>query len=108
MSGSSLPTRLTFSTTPDGAVDPVAQITIDKDGNLLPERRDVLNCGDALHKWNLVRAITITSGDFVYENGVRTTEEGDGIAFYNPQGTKIAALDSQGNLHIKGKIIQDL
>jgi hypothetical protein len=37
----------------------------------------------------------------VYENSVRSTEEADGVAFYNPKGTKIVV----GNFHIKGKVI---
>jgi hypothetical protein len=47
-------------------------------------------------------------GDLIFENGVRATEDGDGIAYYNPRGTKIARLDAEGNWHIKGKVISDL
>ena len=52
--------------------------------------------------------VGITHDDMIYGNGVRSTEDGDGIAFYNPQGTKIAQLDANGNWHIKGKLISDL
>jgi hypothetical protein len=36
------------------------------------------------------------------------TEDGDGIAFYNPQGTKIAQLDAQGNFYVRGKVVEGL
>ena len=39
---------------------------------------------------------------------VVTEDEKHGIAFKNDVGEKIAALDRKGNLHIKGKVIQDL
>ncbi len=51
----------------------------------------------------------VTSGDLVFENGGRVTEdETAGLAFKNPDGDKIAVLDWNGNFHIKGKIMQDL
>jgi hypothetical protein len=51
---------------------------------------------------------TAPQGDLTFENGVRAKEEADGLVFMNPQGTKIALLDAQGNFHIKGDIIKDL
>ena len=59
-------------------------------------------------RWSSVRAANVYSGDYNYENGWRTTEDSSGIAFLNSEGEKVASLDEQGNLHIKGKIIQDL
>ncbi len=66
------------------------------------------DCGNDQKRWRLVRARTIKPGDLIFENGVKATEEGDGLAFLNPQGIKIAIIDGEGNLHIKGEIIQDL
>jgi len=78
------------------------------EGHAMPEYDNRFNLGDSKKRWKLIRGVTITPGDLVFENGVRTSEENDGLAFFNPTGTKIAILDSQGNFHIKGKIITDL
>jgi hypothetical protein len=58
-------------------------------------------------RWGLVRAVTITPGDLVFENGVRATEDGGGLAFLNRRGQKIAFLDEEGNFRIKGEFIKD-
>jgi len=55
-----------------------------------------------------VKAQGYDTGDITYANGMKTKEEGDGLAFLNAKGNKIAVLDADGNLHLKGKIIQDL
>ncbi|MGA3405372.1 MAG: hypothetical protein ABSD49_06565 [Candidatus Bathyarchaeia archaeon] len=78
------------------------------EGHAMPEYDNRYNLGESKRRWKLIRGVTITPGDLVFENGVKTSEENDGLAFFNPKGTKIALLDSQGNFHIKGKIIQDL
>jgi len=78
------------------------------EGHAMPEYDNRYNLGDSKRRWKLIRGVTITPGDLVFENGVRTSEENDGLAFFNPKGTKIALLDSKGNFHIKGKIIKDL
>jgi hypothetical protein len=48
------------------------------------------------------------TGDINFANGVVATEEGDGLAFVNRKGKKIAVLDDEGNFHIKGKVMEDL
>jgi hypothetical protein len=78
------------------------------EGHAMPEYDNRYNLGDSKRRWKLIRGVTITPGDLVFENGVKTSEENDGLAFFNPKGTKIALLDSQGNFHIKGKIIKDI
>jgi hypothetical protein len=84
-------------------------IAIESKGDLLPELDNVRNCGNASKRWKLVRAVTITPGDLVFENSYRVTEdETDGLAFKNDAGEKIAVLDREGNFHIKGKFISDL
>ena len=51
----------------------------------------------------------LITGDIALANDFLVTEdEKHGIAFKNDAGEKIAALDRQGNIHIKGRIIQDL
>jgi len=96
-----------FETTPTGSTARAVRTLIDPSGNLLPAADNQYNCGDATHRWKLVRAETLTPGDLVFENGLRATEEGDGLAFLNRQGRKIAVLDSEGNFRIKGKFIED-
>jgi hypothetical protein len=46
--------------------------------------------------------------DLIFANGVRATEDGSGLAFKNKAGNKIAVIDAEGNLHIKGNVIKDL
>jgi hypothetical protein len=77
-------------------------------GHAMPMYDNRYSLGDDKRRWKFIRGVTIKPGDLVFENGVKTTEESDGLAFFNPRGTKIALLDSQGNLHIKGQIIKDL
>jgi hypothetical protein len=57
---------------------------------------------EKLHVAGNVKAQGFITGDVTFANGLRATEEGDGLAFLNPKGGKIAVLDGQGNLHIKG------
>ena len=78
-------------------------------GHALPAFDNSYNCGNDTYRWKLVRAKTVTSGDLVFENGYRFTEDKhSGILLFNKKGERIARFDSKGNLHIKGKIIQDL
>jgi len=81
---------------------------VEAQGDMLPSSDNAYNCGKDGRRWKLLRAVTVTPGDLVFENGARVTEEAEGFAFVNPQGRKIAVLDSEGNLRIKGRIIQDL
>ena len=76
-------------------------------GELLPGVNNTGSIGKEGQKWSLVRATTITSGDLTFENGVKATEEGRGLAFINDAGEKIAVLDHKGNLRIKGDVIKD-
>lgn len=78
-------------------------------GHAYPDTDNAYNCGDTKKRSSLVPAKTVKQGDLVFENGYCVSEdEKAGLAFKNDAGTKIAVLDRQGNLHIKGKIIQDL
>lgn len=78
------------------------------EGHAMPSTDNKFNLGDSKRRWRHLHAKTITSGDLVFENGVKATEDGNGLAFTNAKGTKIARLDSKGNLHIKGRVIKDL
>jgi hypothetical protein len=62
---------------------------------------------ERLHVAGNVKCASVIPGDIVFENGIRATEDGDGLAFKNPAGEKIALLDSQGNLRIKGRLIEE-
>jgi len=63
---------------------------------------------ETLHVVGKVRATGgLVTGDVEFANGIKTTEEGDGLAFLNARGNRIAVLDSEGNLRIKGDIVKD-
>jgi len=100
-------TYVTISTTPKSSTTTSERVRITEDGDIVPPGDDVGNVGTASKRWKLVRAVTITSGDLTFENGVRATEEGKGLAFLNDAGEKIAVLDREGNLRIKGRLIQE-
>jgi len=79
------------------------------EGHALPYRDNAYECGNSARRWKLVRGVTITPGDLVFENSFTVTEdEKVGLAFKNDAGEKIAVLDRKGNFHIKGDIIKDL
>jgi len=65
---------------------------------------------EQLHVVGKVRATQgFVTGDITFANSFKVTENDEaGLAFLNDGGEKIAVLDRQGNIHIKGKIIQDL
>jgi len=65
---------------------------------------------ERLHVIGKVRASQgFVTGDITFANGYKLTEDKkSGLLFMNRTGEQIAKLDEQGNLHIKGKIIQDL
>lgn len=59
-------------------------------------------------RWASVRAANVYSGDLGFENGFRVTEEGDGLAFFNPLNQKVAVLDGSGNLRLKGTVYEGM
>jgi len=62
-----------------------------------------------LHVAGRVKATGYDTGDIKFTNNFTVTEdEKAGLAFKNDAGEKIALLDAQGNLHIKGDLIKDL
>lgn len=97
-----------FKTTQIGTTTQTEKMRITDTGNILPPSDNTGNIGIDTRRWALVRAATVTPGDLVFENGIRATEDGSGLAFKSPTGTKLAVLDLQGNLHIKGKVLEDL
>jgi len=62
---------------------------------------------ERLHVAGNVKATGFITGDITFANGVRATEEADGLTFLNAQGRKIAVLDSEGNLRISGRLVQE-
>jgi hypothetical protein len=97
-----------FETTQNGGTNKTEKMRITDTGNILPPSDNVGNIGIAGQSWASIKGHIMNAGDLVFENGIRATEEQDGLAFMNPAGEKIAALDAKGNLHIKGDIIKDL
>jgi len=65
---------------------------------------------ELLHVAGNVKASSFITGDIVLANGAKVTEEGEGFAFKNDAGEKIAVLDREGNLYVKGEVrsIKDL
>jgi hypothetical protein len=63
---------------------------------------------DRLDVAGRVKATGYDTGDITFANGIRATEQGKGLAFMNDAGEKIALLDRQGNLYVKGKVIEGL
>jgi hypothetical protein len=84
------------------------RLIIDNSGNIVPPTTNTGSIGTSSLKWANIYCTNIYHSDLIFENGARVTEQDDGFAFVNPQGTKIAVLDRQGNFHIKGKIMEDL
>jgi hypothetical protein len=84
------------------------RLIIDNAGNIVPPTTSPGSIGTSSLKWPDIWCTTLHQGDLMYENGVRTTEDGDGIAFYNPQGEKIAVLDREGNFYVKGRVVEGL
>jgi hypothetical protein len=91
------------------AVDnPTATYGLISKANLVPDFDNTYECGDPSFRWSLVRGVTITSGDLVFQNDMRVVEHGtDGLAFVDPKENIIAILDSGGNLTIKGQVTQN-
>lgn len=61
-------------------------------GGLIPDGDNIGSVGTAANRWSLVRAVTITPGDLVFENGWRITEAEKlglppGLAFVRPDGS---------------------
>jgi hypothetical protein len=84
------------------------RLIIDNAGNIVPPTTNTGSIGTSSLKWANIYCTNIYHSDLMYENGVRTSEDGDGIAFYNPQGAKIAQLDADGNLYVKGRVVEGL
>jgi len=60
--------------------------------DVVPSVDNTLNLGTAARRWSLVRGVTITSGDFVFENGWKLTEAErlgfrEGIALVRPNNS---------------------
>ena len=63
---------------------------------------------EKLHVVGNVKAASFITGDVVFANGYRLTEdEQSGLLFLNQKGERIARLDEQGNLRIKGKVLEE-
>jgi len=97
-------TYITFKTTQAGTTTQTEKMRITDTGNILPPSDNTGNIGVNGQRWALVRAKTVTSGDLVFENGIRASEDGSGLAFKNDAGEKIALLDREGNFYVKGEV----
>jgi hypothetical protein len=74
-------------------------------GHLVPTTDHGFDLGTPTNRWNNVRAANFITGDITMDNDFVITEEGEkAIAFLNPRGEKVAILDRQGNLYLKGRV----
>ena len=65
-------------------------LQLDADVSWLPATDNTWSIGSASYRLKLLRAVTITSGDFAFENGYYLTEaEGDGIKLCRPDGSEV-------------------
>jgi hypothetical protein len=63
---------------------------------------------ERLHVAGNVKATRFITGDVTFANDFTVTEDEKlGLAFKNDAGEKIAVLDREGNLRIKGRLIQE-
>ena len=102
-------TYISLKTTASGTTSQTEKMRITDTGNILPPSDDSGSIGMNGQRWSLVRAVTITSGDLIFENGYRFREaKNSGVLLLNDEGEAIAKFDREGNLHIKGDVIKDL
>jgi hypothetical protein len=60
-------------------------------GNIMPNADMQGAIGNTFRRWASVRAFSVYGGDFVFENGWRLTEWGEGIALIRPDGSVAAS-----------------
>jgi hypothetical protein len=89
-------------------------VGLDFNGHILPTVDNQYQLGNNSFRWSLVRAVTVTPGDLILSDRV-TGEElykihespMEGIYFDDYRtGERLMRLDAQGNLHVKGKVIE--
>ena len=101
-------TYVSFKTTQIGTTTQTEKMHITDTGDVVPPTDDVGNIGLDGRRWHRVRANIVQSGDLLFENGYCVTEDKEsGLLFLNQKGERIAKLDEQGNLRIRGDIIKD-
>ncbi len=78
-------------------------------GGVVPTVDALYFCGTNSQRWSLVRGVTVTSGDLTFENSYRFTEDraGSGLLIINEDNEAIARLDHDGNLHVKGRVVEN-
>ncbi len=89
--------------TTSGKFTPTCRIIVQPSGNV---GIGTESPAEKLHVVGNVKATGFVTGDVTFSNGIKVTEEGDGLAFLNDSGERIAALDQKGNFCIKGKLIE--
>jgi hypothetical protein len=80
---------------------------------LLPDADNARTNGSASLRWSLVRGVTITPGDLVFENDIVITEPDkvyrdadpcDGLCFLSTKWEMIAWLHKNGNMEVAGEV----
>jgi hypothetical protein len=76
------------TTTPEFRLDVAGSVAVR--GDILPNADNQGNIGLDDRRWARVRSVLVVAGDYVFENGWRFTERGDGIALLRPDGSVAA------------------
>lgn len=105
-------TQLAFFTTPLGTVALTARYVMDAGGDLIMLGADAIrhqvdasgSVGTAVFRWGLVRAVTITAGDYRFENGWRVMENWlkGGLVFKDAGDEEMLAIRPDG-LYVRGR-----
>jgi hypothetical protein len=85
------------------------RLIIDNTGNIVPPTASTGSIGTSSLKWRDIWCTNLHQGDLLFENNFTVTEDaGVGLAFKNDAGEKIAVLDREGNLYVKGRVVEGL
>jgi len=77
------------TTAPEFRLDVAGSLVVR--GDIMPNADNQGNVGLDDRRWAMVRSVLVVSGDFVFENGWRLTEWGEGIALLRPDGSVAAS-----------------
>lgn len=105
-------TQMQFYTTPLGSTAITARYVMGAGGDLIMFGGNAIrntadatgSVGTAAFRWALVRAVTITAGDYSFENGWRLKEDWKkgGLRVENPGGEEMLAVRPDG-LYFRGR-----
>lgn len=84
------------------------RVSVSNVGHVTPAADNAQTCGNASFRWSLVRGVTITPGDLLFDNGWVITEANNygiaapGLVVLDANDDLIAYLAQNGNLYLGG------